>query len=90
MDRAAGQISQGDDYTFDSISWVETADLAYEVGLERSRVRVAGAAEKLPISLRVTTVFRREDDGWRIVHRHADPITDARTIQSVLQRPEGA
>jgi ketosteroid isomerase-like protein len=85
MDRAARQISQGEGYTFDTISWVETADLAYEVGLERSRVQVAGAAEKAPISLRVTTVFRREDDGWKIVHRHADPITDARTIQSVLQ-----
>jgi ketosteroid isomerase-like protein len=85
MDRAARQISQGEGYTFDTISWVETADLAYEVGLERSRAQVAGAAEKAPISLRVTTVFRREDDGWKIVHRHADPITDARTIQSVLQ-----
>jgi len=86
MDRAAEQVSDGEGYTFDTISWVETADLAYEVGLERSRTRLASAAAKVPISLRVTTVFRREDDGWKIVHRHADPITDARSIQSVMQR----
>ena len=86
MDRAARQISQGEGYTFDTISWVETADLAYEVGLERSRAQVAGAAEKAPISLRVTTVFRREDDGWKIVHRHADPITGARPVQSVMHQ----
>jgi ketosteroid isomerase-like protein len=88
MDHAAGQISDGEGYTFDTISWVETADLAYEVGLERNRAKLAGVAEKVPISLRVTTVFRREDDGWKIVHRHADPITDPRPIQSVRQ-PSG-
>lgn len=85
MDRASEQISDGEGYTFDTITWIETTDLAYEVGLERSRAKVAGAAEKVPISLRVTTVFRREDDGWKIVHRHADSITDARSIQSVVQ-----
>lgn len=24
--------------------------------------------------LRVTLVYRRETDGWRLVHRHADPL----------------
>jgi ketosteroid isomerase-like protein len=85
-DRAAAQVADGEDYTVDTISWVETADLAYEVAVEHNRVRLGGAAEKVPISLRVTTVFRREDGGWRVVHRHADPITDARSIQSVRQR----
>jgi ketosteroid isomerase-like protein len=83
-DRAARQISDGDGYTFDTISWVETADLAYEVGLQRNRVKVAGAAEKVPVSLRVTTVFRREGDGWKVVHRHADAIAEARSVQSVV------
>ena len=84
MDSAALQISEGDGYTFDTIAWVETADLAYEVGIERNRAKLGGAAEKVPISLRVTTVFRREDDGWKIVHRHADPITKPRPTQSVV------
>jgi ketosteroid isomerase-like protein len=86
MDRAAEQIRDGEGYTVDTVSWVETADLAYEVGLERNRSKLAGSAEKVPISLRVTTIFRREDDGWKIVHRHADPTTDARPVQSVVDR----
>ncbi len=84
--RAARQISDGEGYVFDTIAWVETADLAYEVGLEQCRAKLGGAAEMVPISLRVTTVFRREDGGWKIVHRHADPITGTRPIQSVTQR----
>src|SRR5215212_878278 len=74
---AALQISEGEGYTFDTIAWVETVDLACEVGVEHNRSKLGDAVAKVPISLRVTTVFRREDDGWKIVHRHADPITTA-------------
>lgn len=86
MDRAASQISEGEGYTYDSIAVVETAELAYEVGIERNMAKLGNAAEKVPISLRVTTIFRREDGEWKIVHRHADPITEERPIQSIAQR----
>ena len=50
MCRAAQQISDGEGYTFDTIAWVETADLAYEVAIERNRAKLGGSAEKVPIS----------------------------------------
>jgi hypothetical protein len=37
------------------------------------------------VSLRVTTLFRREDGVWKVVHRHADPITAKRPPQSVIR-----
>lgn len=82
MDQAAAQIRDGEDYSFELISSIETADLAYEVGIERSRARLAGG-DPVPISLRVTTIFRREEGGWKIVHRHADAVTAPRPIESV-------
>jgi ketosteroid isomerase-like protein len=81
---ASALISEGEGYTFHTISVVETADLAYEVGIERNRAKLKGSAEKVPISLRVTTIFRREDGEWRIVHRHADSITEQRAIESLV------
>ena len=60
-------------------------ELAYIVEVESYRARVGGAEELVPVSLRVTTVFRREGDAWKVAHRHADPITAPRPPESVIQ-----
>ena len=38
------------------------------------------------VALRVTSTFRREDGVWKLVHRHADPITNPQAAESVIQR----
>jgi ketosteroid isomerase-like protein len=73
-ERAASQVSDGEAFTVDNISRHSTADLAYDVDIHRFTARLAGADEPGPVSLRVTTVYRREDDEWRVAHRHADPL----------------
>jgi ketosteroid isomerase-like protein len=85
MERAASHYLEGEVSGFERISEYATADLAYIVELEHWRSKVGGADEISAFSLRVTTIFRREDGDWRIVHRHADPITTTRRPESVLQ-----
>jgi ketosteroid isomerase-like protein len=53
-------------------------DLAYLVRLEVIEARIGRDAARSRQELRVTMVFRRGSDGWRIVHRHADAQTSSR------------
>jgi ketosteroid isomerase-like protein len=85
LERAAALLRDGEPVTYERISGYATEDLAYTLEFERSRMKVGGSKEMSPVSLRVTTVFRREDTQWRIVHRHADPITVARSPESIVQ-----
>jgi ketosteroid isomerase-like protein len=52
-------------------------------------MKLGDSPDMVPVALRVTTVFRREDDGWKLVHRHADPITERRPPESLVQSSRG-
>lgn len=57
----------------------ESGDLAYTVGFERGDVVVDGRAP-MPMTIRVTHVYRRINGEWQLTHRHADfPPVDQRT-----------
>lgn len=85
MERAITQLREGEPVRFERISGHVGTDLAYIVEIERTRAKVGGSDEPSPLSLRVTTIFRLEDGAWKVLHRHADPITSPRPIQSIVQ-----
>ena len=86
MDRAASNYRDGEAIGFEGVAKNVTSDLAYIVEVERYRARVGGSADKVELALRVTSIFRPEDGTWKLVHRHADPITGARPAESVVQK----
>jgi ketosteroid isomerase-like protein len=58
--------------TREEISRMVAGDFAYLVQKEVIHSRLGSEVELYALELRATMVFRREADGWRIVHRHAD------------------
>ena len=85
MGRAASHYRDGDASGFDTVSKYVTPDLAYIVEVERLKSKVGGREDVASVTLRGTTIFRREDGHWRIIHRHADPITTHQPAESVMQ-----
>jgi ketosteroid isomerase-like protein len=85
LDRAAANYQDGEVVGFENVSTVVADDLAYTVEIESYRARVGGADEITAVSVRVTSVFRRENGDWKLLHRHADPITAPRPAVSVIQ-----
>lgn len=85
MDRAAANYKDGGAKGFDSLVMLVTPELAYLVEVERFEAKVGGREEVASGALRVTSVLRPEGGTWKIVHRHADPITAPRAAESVIQ-----
>ncbi len=86
-DRAAKFYREGW-YTFENIVKNETSQFAYLVEIEHYNSKMFGNKEISVGSLRVTSVFRKEDGNWKTVHRQADPLIAEQTFESVLKRFE--
>lgn len=71
LDWASAQFSDGA-RSREVVSTVVTGELGYVVQIERVRFKVPGQSTRSLLELRVTMIARREPEGWRIVHRHAD------------------
>jgi ketosteroid isomerase-like protein len=85
MGRAAAHYQDGDATSFEIVAKHVTAELAYLVQVERLKAKVDGGEDIAPFALRVTMIFRPEEGTWKIVHRHADPITTPQPAESVIQ-----
>lgn len=84
MERAATLYRDGRAIGIDRIAGYTTDALAYVVEIEHLEAKMGGRDDITAVDLRVTTILRPEDGTWKIVHRHADPITGARSAESVI------
>lgn len=83
FERLGSSFSNCTSYQIEVVAAGASGDLAYIVALEHTTASIKGAPPQ-PYVLRVTTVFRREDGEWRVVHRHADPASE--TAGALAQR----
>jgi ketosteroid isomerase-like protein len=85
QERGASVFRDGEIWAFETVAKYETPELACILWIERTNAKVGGAEEVTPCDLRVTMALRPEDGTWKVVHRHADPITTAQSAESVIQ-----
>lgn len=83
---AAANYRDGHGTGVERISQHVTPELACFVEVEHYEAKVGTRDDVTPVSVRVTSVFRNEEGRWRLVHRHADPITAPRPAESVIQK----
>ncbi len=70
---ATARFFQGGEAELDVVQTYTSGDLVVLVAIERQHGEVGGLPDQ-DWSLRVTLVFRRDGEEWRLVHRHADPL----------------
>ena len=83
FDRTA-QAYAGGHASFENLATWIGADLACTVDLERHHEQYLAGRGPMTITYRVTHVFRREPEGWKVIHRHADPLAEFRGPESVF------
>ncbi|MGH2530713.1 MAG: hypothetical protein ACRDJW_00275 [Thermomicrobiales bacterium] len=72
--------------TFEELARYATPDLAGTVHLERMQARLAGEDEIVPINLRVAHIYCREEEGWKLVNRHADALISIQAPETVVEQ----
>ena len=86
FDSLGQRFSDCRSYQNEIVAAEASGDLAYTVALEHATASVGGAEPK-PFVLRVTTIFRREDGEWKVVHRHANAVEDSGEVVGRLAPP---
>ena len=75
LDFASSNFRDGKRVRFEEVSRYSSADLVTLFEQEHWETKVGARNELAPFDLRVTTTFRLDSGEWKIVSRHADPLT---------------
>jgi ketosteroid isomerase-like protein len=76
LEYASSRFSDGELSGHERLASYIAPDLATIYEVEHGKVSLSGGPVTCWV-LRTTTTFRREDGTWKVVHRHADPISTA-------------
>ncbi len=75
LDFASSSFSEGEVKDFEEIAKYESPELVVIFEIEKWKAKVSGRKEISSFDLRVTSIFRLEENKWKLIHRHADPIS---------------
>jgi ketosteroid isomerase-like protein len=84
LNNAATKYRDGSVLAVDRIATYGDGKMLVLVEVEHGRARLGASPDFGQFAARVTTVFERSGRRWKLVHRHADPITSSRPAESML------
>lgn len=72
----AAHFAPGGDSSLQILHMGASNGLGYWVGIQHAIAHLRGESEARPMDLRVTEIFRRDNDRWKLIHRHADLLVE--------------
>lgn len=85
---ATSQFFVSGEATLDVEETYASGELVVIAAIERQHGVIDGRPDQ-DLSLRVTLVFRRDGEGWELVHRHADPLVHQISIDHLAELARG-
>ncbi len=68
----AASFAPGGETNLEVLQMDASGDLAFWTGFQHATVHFGDRDQPVPMRIRVTEVFRRENGKWKLIHRHAD------------------
>ena len=75
-DRDAKSFAPGGDTSFDVLQCGAEGDIGYWTGFQNADAKIGSSEKKVHMKLRITELFRFQEGGWKLIHRHADQAAD--------------
>ncbi len=88
LNNAATKYHEGSVVAVDRVAVYGDDRFVCLVEVEHDRAKLGGATDFSEFAARVTSVYEKFGGTWRLLHRHADPITSARPAESMLGQPQ--
>ena len=84
LNNASTKYKDGSVVRVERIAVYGDRKLVVLVEIEHDRAKLGASTDFAEFAARVTSVYEKIGNRWRLVHRHADPITTPRAAESML------
>jgi len=84
LSNAATKYKAGSVVAVDRVAVYGDKTIVVLVEIEHDRAKLGTSPDFSEFAARVTSVYEKVGTRWRLVHRHADPITKSRPAESML------
>ncbi len=84
LNNAATKYTDGTVVAVDRVAVYGNDKFVCLVEIEHDRGKLGASKEFSEFAARVTSIYEKIDGRWRLVHRHADPITNLRPGETIL------